>query len=206
MEYKIGISMRVTNAINYDEPRDTIARDWSNYMMSAFPESKWLFIPNIGTNAIEFIQKWDINVLILSGGDNIGRFPERDETEFELLKYALKNSIRIIAVCRGLQLVHSFFGGKIIEGDSSFIINHRANEHFISLNNKTYNVNSYHNNRIVESTLHKEFEVIGHCISDNSVECIKSDQILGMMWHPERDKNYPKWNQNLIVKFLKNEL
>ena len=58
--------MRVTNAEGYNEPRDSIARDWSNYFIKAFPESKFLFIPNIGIEAVNFIKKWDINVLVIT--------------------------------------------------------------------------------------------------------------------------------------------
>ena len=40
MNYRIGISMRVTNALQYDEVRDSIAHDWSNYMQNVFQNSK----------------------------------------------------------------------------------------------------------------------------------------------------------------------
>jgi putative glutamine amidotransferase len=205
MEFRIGISMRVSNATQYDEPRDAISRDWSNYMLATFPDSKWLFIPNIGDKAGDFMDRWDIDVLILTGGENIGDQPERDRTETAMLKKALDKGIPIIAVCRGMQLVHIYYGGKIAIGDATFIQDHKANEHDISLSNKTYRVNSFHSNKIVENSLHKDFEVIARCVHDNSIEGIRSKNILGMMWHPERDRKHQKWNTHLIKKFLVNE-
>lgn len=205
MELNFGISMRVTNASNYFEPRDSIARDWSNYMLTSFPESKWLFIPNIEDEVEKYIKKWNINVLILSGGDDIGMYTERDKTELQLIKIALRNNIPIIAICRGLQLIHTFFGGKLLAGDSTFILNHRAKKHKIILNDKEIEVNSYHTNMLDEKTIDKQFKIIGRCKKDNSIECIKSNGILAMMWHPERENVFHEWNINLIKKFLRNE-
>jgi putative glutamine amidotransferase len=197
--------MRVTNAIGYSEVRDTIARDWSDYMLNVFPKAQWLFIPNIGHESIDYIHKWDINVLILSGGDDIGLFPDRDQTETELLKYALKMQIPIVAICRGMQLVHAVFGGTMKEGSSEFSKIHRATEHVISIDRENRMVNSYHNNKIVEDTIHSDFRITGKCLTDNSVESFQSERILAMMWHPERDKEYQNWNQELIKNFLQYE-
>ena len=82
-------------------------------MLSVFPESKWLLIPNIGKQAVNYFKEWDLNVLFLSGGDDIGKFQIRDETELELIKYAISKSIPIVAICRGMQLIHNVFNGKI---------------------------------------------------------------------------------------------
>ena len=37
MQYNIGLTMRITNAKGYNEPRDTIAQDWPRYMDYLFP-------------------------------------------------------------------------------------------------------------------------------------------------------------------------
>ncbi len=201
--YRFGITMRITNALGYDEPRDSIAQDWSIYMDSAFPDSQYLFIPNIGIKAVDFIKKWKINVFILSGGDDIGALPARDNTERVLLEYARVNNIPIIGICRGMQLVHECLGGKIERGDESFIARHRANAHGVEISESSYEVNSYHSNKLIEASLHDEFKVFARCQSDNSVEGIVSDNILAMMWHPERDKTVSSWTKMIIEDFLK---
>lgn len=206
MDIRFGITMRITHAQGYNEPRDTIARDWSNYIMDAFPKSKYLFIPNIGEKAVDFIKKWKINMLVISGGDDLGVTPERDVTENGLLRYAIETNIPIIAICRGIQLVHSFYGGKLIRGNESFVKTHRANKHNVKINNSIEEVNSFHTNRIDEKTLNKRFNIFARCTNDNSIEGIEGNQILAMMWHPERDKGVSSWNKLLIENFIKKNI
>ena len=197
--------MRVTNDSGYNEPRDTIALDWSKYFLKAFPQDRFLFIPNIQDKAIDYIKKWDINVLVLSGGDDLGIYYERDKTEVSLLNYALKNGIPVIAICRGMQLVHNFFGGKIENGINEFITNHRSSKHSITIENKIREVNSFHTNYIKEDTLNEKFIVFARCMQDNTIEGFRNDQILAMMWHPERDLKVSLWNKLLIKNFLNHE-
>ena len=194
--------MKETNAIGYDEPRYALAEDWGIYMTTTFPSHKWLSIPNIGSKAVEYFTKWDLNVLILSGGDNLGVTENRDLTEFYLLEYALENNIPVIGVCRGLQLIHSYFGGNIKIGDRQFIKEHRVHDHEIILNNQTYLSNSFHVNQIEKSTLNKEFKVIATCNKFNSIEAIKGKNIIAMMWHPERKMKEKGWSNDLIFDFL----
>lgn len=202
--FRFGITMRETKAIGYNELRDSLAQDWGTYMSTTFPSHNWLSIPNIGPKAIDYFIKWGLNVLILSGGDSIGASENRDNTELYLLKYAIENNIPIIGICRGLQLIHSYFGGKIKIGEQQFINEHRAHDHEISLNNKTYLSNSFHVNQIVEETLNKEFKIIATCSKYNSIEAIKGKNILAMMWHPERKMKDKLWSNNLIFDFLIN--
>lgn len=201
--FRFGITTRETNAIGYDEPRDSLAQDWGAYMATSFPSHNWLSIPNVGAKAVEYFIKWDLNVLILSGGDNLGKTENRDNTEFHLLKYAIENNIRVIGVCRGLQLIHTYFGGKIKTGEQQFINEHRAHDHEIILNNQTYLSNSYHVNQIDEDTLNKEFNIIATCSKFNSIEAIEGNNILAIMWHPERKMKDKSWSNNLIFNFLK---
>ena len=203
MELKFGITMRVTNPSEYDEPRDSIARDWSDFMLCNFPNAKFLFIPNIGKNVIDYIKKWNIDVLIFSGGDDLGKTLDRDNTENILLEYALKVETPIIAVCRGLQLVHTYFGGEIKNGEEEFVFKHRAVNHNIITDTGIVNVNSYHTNRIDENSVHKDFEIFARCEMDNSIEGLRNRNILGVMWHPERKNLSPEYNKLLLENFLK---
>lgn len=205
MGFRIGITMRETQAPNYFEPRDSLAHDWPKYLNAIFPNDMWMYIPNMGKDAIELFDKWSLNVLILSGGENIGESSIRDETEELLLKHAIELGIPIIGVCRGLQLIHTFFGGEINLGDDNFVRIHRATKHNIKLNNSIKEVNSYHNNFLVKETLPNQFKVWATGLVDDSIEGIKSENILAMMWHPERDKEIPKWNKDIIIEFLNNK-
>ena len=85
---KIGISLRVEFIEKYNEKRDAISHDWINFLqkMNCIP----LLIPNNIQNLEDYITNMDLDGVILSGGDNIGDFPERDRTEDEILKFVIK--------------------------------------------------------------------------------------------------------------------
>lgn len=202
MNWRIGITMRVTNATGYHEVRDSLARDWTEYMQNAFPDAQWMYIPNMGIDAVNYFRKWDLNVLILTGGDDIGDYPDRDQTESELLRHALENNIPVIGVCRGLQLIHRHFGGEMKQGDESFTDVHRAQRHEIEMDGSAHEVNSYHNNMLDETTLHHDLQVIARCSKDNTIEGVRAKGLMAMMWHPEREERVEQWNLNLIKDFL----
>jgi N5-(cytidine 5'-diphosphoramidyl)-L-glutamine hydrolase len=206
MGLRFGITMREVTAVNYYEPRDAIARDWSVYMSNAFPEDKWLFIPNIKDQAVHLFKEWNLNVLILTGGDDLGRTPDRDVTELALLRYAFENNIPVIAVCRGMQLVHSYYGGELIKCGEEFEKIHRASSHDIIIHGEHHKVNSYHKGMLKESTLDVRLTILARCKIDNSIEMFYSEKVLAMMWHPEREKEVSEWNLDLIKQFISNGL
>jgi len=189
----IGVSLRVENVQKYNEKRDTISHDWTKFLtkINSYP----ILIPNGIENIQNFLERFSLNEIILSGGDNIGEFPERDKTEIDILKYAIKNRIPVLGVCRGMQIINTFFGGKVIRSKSE---DHVAKPHIISfLNNNCFNklgtkitVNSFHNNLILKDNLGQDLEKFA-IANDNTVEGIfhKTFPIIGVMWHPERDNN-----------------
>ena len=90
-------------------------------------------------------------------------------------------------------------------GDNKFIEKHRATKHLINMDNHSIEVNSFHTYKIIEETVNKDFEIFARCKDDNSIEGMRNKQILGMMWHPERDESIANWNKLLIEKFITNE-
>lgn len=56
----------------------------------AFP----ILIPNTLSDVKSFLQEMEIDGFILSGGDNIGDDPERDQTEREIIDFAIDNNTR----------------------------------------------------------------------------------------------------------------
>ena len=204
--FKFGVTTRITSATSYDEPRDSLAHDWGSFFKREFPNNLWVAIPNLGEDAVHYFRSHSLNVLILSGGDSIGVTPIRDKTEIALLDYALKNEIPVIAICRGMQLIHSYFGGKITTGDEKFISIHRTKQHnVITEEGNVVCLNSYHNNVIVEKTIHKSLSIIARCELDNSVEAFRRKGLIGMMWHPEREMKDYNWSTNILRTFLQNK-
>ena len=187
MKKKIGISMRITKAKNYIESRDSISQDWLKYSYEYHKNFQFIYIPNIGKKVIDYIKFWNIDSIVFSGGDDFGKTPIRDITETTLLKYALINNIPVLGICRGLQLIVKEAGGKIIRGDENFINRHTAANHNVIYNEMKIEVNSYHSNKIIENQLPPIFNIIAREENDGSIEAVSGKNILGFMWHPERE-------------------
>lgn len=195
---RIGLTMRITETTNYVEFRDSVAHDWHIYMDKLFPESKWMYIPNLGENVEEYVRKWKLNALILTGGDDLGDYPARDLTERILFRYALQHDMPVLGICRGLQVIYDSLGGTVERQSDSFSSIHVANEHQVTVANALYTVNSYHNNKLLPETIPKELTIIARCIEDGSIEGVRGKNILGLMWHPERHKPFADWDANII--------
>ena len=142
----IGITTRVTNAKNYYELRDSIAKDWYYYMKFVLPNANWILLPNLETNIVDYVKYWKLNGFIFSGGENIGESSSRDNTELELFNYSQKENLPILGICRGFQVIFSYMGGKIEYQNEKFSKIHSATKHKIYIDNTTKVVNSYHNN------------------------------------------------------------
>lgn len=206
---KIGISLRVEKIEKFNEKRDTISHDWINFLqkLDYFP----VLIPNNLTDVEDYISELKLNGIILSGGDNIGEFPERDQTENKILEYAIKNSIPILGVCRGMQLINTFFNGTISENSNS---GHVGKPHNIDIMNPSLvnlfghdklEVNSFHNNLIKKDDIGDELDIFALSEKDFTIEgCFhKKYPIIGVMWHPERDQQ--KKHQSQIIDIFCNK-
>jgi N5-(cytidine 5'-diphosphoramidyl)-L-glutamine hydrolase len=191
--FLIGISLRIDDISKYGEKRDAISQDWTKFLskINAFP----ILIPNTLSNIQNFLEKFSLDGIILSGGDNIGDFPERDETEINILEYAIKKNIPVLGVCRGMQIINHYFGGKMIASDTKLHVNKSHSINFLEQTcmtkiGKEVMVNSFHNNLILKNNLGKDLENMAEA-EDKTIEGFfhKKLPIVGVMWHPERDKN-----------------
>ena len=206
---KIGISLRVELIEKYDEKRDSISHDWINFLqkIDCIP----ILIPNNLHNVENYITDLNLDAIILSGGDNIGDFPERDKTENSILEFGIKNAIPILGVCRGMQIINYYFEGSVQKNAS---LDHVGKSHSIdvvknslikTLKKSKLNVNSFHNNLIKKDEIGKDLEIFALSEIDNSVEGYlhKKHPIMGVMWHPERDSNDSSQQKLIDVFFNK---
>ena len=69
MSISVGITMRVVNALNYNEPRDAISHDWISLFINE--NLRPVLIPNCGDEVEQFLQMNDIQAVILSNGNDI---------------------------------------------------------------------------------------------------------------------------------------
>lgn len=210
----IGISMRVVQTSGYDETRDALAHDWYPFLDWVLADdANWLLIPNLGAEAVtRLLQEQSIEGLILSGGNDLGEYPLRDETELALIQYALDNQRPLIGICRGLQLIWQFFGGKLVRAEAE---KHIASRHllyptdaFSTLSGiaKAFEVNSYHGQALSVEDRPQQLTVLA-TTQDQQIEAVRHQQaaIFGLMWHPERESLYAEHDRRLLRSVLLGE-
>jgi len=202
---RVGISLRITEAQNYQETRDSLTQEWVPLLekLSFQP----VLIPNNLSNIPVFITEMDIDSIILSGGDDIGKHPLRDKTEKQIIEFAIKSRLPIFGVCRGMQILNNYFNGSLNHNSR----NHVGKRHLLALINKKFvenlgmdsiDVNSFHNNIINEKDLGSDLNAFAIFEEDKTIEGFFHNDlpIVGVMWHPERDSN--PINEVLLKKVL----
>jgi gamma-glutamyl-gamma-aminobutyrate hydrolase PuuD len=138
--------------------------------------------------------------IVLSGGNDLAVFkPDdklsemRDAFEASLIQVAVEGKLPLLGICRGMQMITHFFGGKVEKKTG-----HVAVQHDITFNGETpfqqmygraRQVNSFHDYCIssVPPTLQA---AASH--ADQTIEALKHTTypIYGMMWHPERNRPF----------------
>lgn len=219
---RIGITQRVVFQEKVKERRDTLDQNW--YAFAAEVGIELIPIPNVLLKPDEYANRLELDGLIFSGGNNVSENEsdrtesliikdvavERDKTEAKLLNWAMANKKAVIGICRGMQFIHTNFGGVLIEVDPSI---HVAKEHKVSFLEEPFKsiygenrlCNSYHGKGIPVDNFPAEIKVAG--IFRHEVEAIshQSLSIFGVMWHPERYVPFRKEDVHIFTKIFKTD-
>lgn len=191
---RIGVTMRIVAAETYEEPRDALAHDWGRFLTALAGQVMWMPIPNLGAQAVEFADAWDLDGLILAGGDDVGAHPLRDETERALLDHFRLSARPVFGVCRGMQLINIHLGGSQKPCRPDIHVGGAAhNVRFVDElasgvpDQHTAAVNSYHRNGIGIGELAEGLTTFA-VTDDDLVEGFysRSVPLAAVMWHPER--------------------
>ena len=199
---RVALTARIIQAPNYYEPRDCISHDWLKLLAS------WqltpILMPNILADPVSYLRDLAPDLLILTGGDDLGSTPERDQMENSLLDFAVETRLPTLGVCRGLQMINHYFGGQAASLD-----NHIAQSHEVHfelawhhLYGKSSRVNSFHAQGITHDDLASDLRVTGQDIN-GWVEAAehKRHPISAIMWHPERP-DAPEGDHRLISNMI----
>lgn len=188
----IGLTQRLTLIEAYQERRDSLARDWYPFMAALGLD--FVPLPNDPGAALNLARRLDLGGLILTGGEDIGSYSERDETETGLLSWAAEANRPVIGVCRGFQFICRFLGGELHPVNKDIHVAARHEIVFSDGSRRT--VNSYH-----KFAPHPgpRMEPIATCPTDNTTEAAKRGNLLGISWHPEREKDIQQEDIDLFL-------
>ena len=194
----IAFTQRVEICKKTNEIRDSLDQKWIDLAskLKLLP----IILPNTDKkNISKLFLKHTPDIIILTGGNDIhiknsiktiNISKKRDDFEIALIKYAIKKSVPLLGVCRGMQIINIFFKGKI-----SQIKDHVNKKHKIYYSEKydnyfTNTVNSFHNWGIKKKDLSTQLNEIAVDQSGNIESFVhKNKSIIGIMWHPERRNN-----------------
>ena len=215
---KIGISCRIDKEKSYEELRNALSLDWIDYLskLNYHP----VIIPNRLPNVVEYLSLFELDGIILSGGNNVNPklyssdynmnsvYDIRDNSEFEIITFALRNKLPLLGVCRGMSIINIYFKGSI----SHNINNHVNVSHKIAITkfskyfkDEKY-VNSYHNHGIASKNLGDGLNIFAKS-EDGYVEGIYNlDKLIcGVQWHPEREPLDAQF-ENFINDFFRKKI
>lgn len=195
MAFRLGLTMRTVAAPDTGEDRDALAHDWAAFLARAVPEATWMPIPNLGVEAPAAARSWGLEGLILSGGNDIGASPLRDQTERALLDYFIAAGRPVFGVCRGLQMLQSYFGGAL---EPCAREDHVATRHTVdfvaacnglALGGRSVEVNSFHGFGIPTPALRPPLRALAGTADGWTEACDwPGRSVMGVMWHPEREQ------------------
>lgn len=124
-------------------------------------------------------------------------YPERDEFEIELCRFALKEGIPLLCICRGQQVLNVAAGGSIIqhiEGHSQDtprnLPSHTVNiipgtELYKIYGSDTLDVNSIHHQAVGEMGVGLIKSAVSMDGVTEAIEGTGESFCLGVQWHPE---------------------
>lgn len=196
---RVAISQRRDTDPNYNEVRDCLDIRFAKLLW------EWGFLPLPLASGISnpntYLHAMSPDAIVLTGGNDIGRAPERDALETAALDYALCYQLPVLGICRGLQMLNHYQGGQLRS-----ISGHVATQHTISgplTQHSPRTVNSYHKHAVYPDTLGNNLRALAW-VEDGSIEALCHTTLpwLAIMWHPERDSPLNTADKAFITKLL----
>ena len=202
----ILLDLRIDKNKFYSEIREQIDINWLKKLQKN--NCNPLLLSSYSFNKIKELEKFCLNnkikIIILTGGGDINSIKsfekKRLKLSFMLIRIALKNKIKLLAICRGAQALLKFYKIKLIKTKLKIRkkIPIKINKKIKGLP-KNELVTCYHEYGVLGNDLKSSFENIYETLNKTSEVFInKKRKQIGMMWHPERENK-----DQLFKKILK---
>jgi gamma-glutamyl-gamma-aminobutyrate hydrolase PuuD len=193
---RILISQRCDAVEGRDEVRDCLDVRWAKILF----DLNFIPLPVCSelANEVGYIEQLKPDGILLSGGNDLGQAPKRDQLERQLLDYAIAKHLPVLGVCRGMQMLNRYFGGSLVD-----VAGHEATRHVLegewAKKSGYQQVNSYHNQGVVTKTLAEPLTGLAST-QDGVIKALKhfSLPLFGIMWHPEREQKLNNADSQLI--------
>ena len=205
---KILITQRLAENESHFEQREMLDISWGKL----FQEINLLpIILPYEYNFENYFKEFKIDGILLTGGNDLNSLNQnilskkRDEFENKLISYAIKNSIPIFGICRGMQVIAEYFSStfKVVNGQVN--IKHKIifneNSKYVKYLSSIEEVNSFHHYEI--DNLSDELIISASC-KQGIIKAIehKKYKIFAQMWHSERVIPYNRNELSLIKEFF----
>ena len=186
----VAVSQRIDALTDIGEIRDCLDQRWAEILwdIGLLPVP----VPNRIDNLSTWLDSLEVSAVLLTGGGDVGldiktnpHHHQRDLVDTSLLRYASEHRFPVVGVCRGMQFLNRFEGGRLVETDDHVGVDHQIS---ILATGESRIVNSYHRWAVdpaglavsLEASAVDEWGYIESC----------SHRTLpwhAVMWHPERE-------------------
>ncbi len=201
---KIGITQRVEMNLSSGEVRDCLDQKW--YELSNKFNFSLIQIPNKHNDIHLWLKDSGVEGFILSGGNDLGFLKnpinaskDRDMTEIIILNLAERLNLPVLGICRGIQMINHYFGGKLVPIKGHICTKHHLKIKFPDNKISEKYVNSCHRWGINNNSLGKK--LVPFAWDKNGyIEGILHPELKwkGLMWHPERMNDLDALDKEII--------
>jgi putative glutamine amidotransferase len=171
--------------------------------------------------------------IIISGGEDVDPITysqdphpnlgptilQRDLVEIEIVKYALKNNVPLLAICRGIQILNVALGGTLIQDIPTQVPGHIQHSQLVDRNRDTHWVKILEDSHLfkifgdtkvrVNSLHHQAIDLMAPDQSaDGIIEAVEyckepTTFTIGVQWHPESMAGTNSHMNKLFADFIK---